>query len=45
MNYQKALAIFILAEVWAGGKLPPAFIEMAERIKKKMQDDGTWESA
>lgn len=45
MNGRKAYAVAILAEVWAGAKLPPAFIEHAERIRAEMISDGTWASA
>lgn len=45
MNYQKAYAVAILAHLWAGGKLPRAFLRHALRIKRQMEKDGTWANA
>lgn len=45
LGRRKAYAVAILAEAWAGAKLPPEFIAHAHQIKDKMIKDGTWASA
>ncbi len=41
----KAYAVAVLAEVWAGAKLPPSMIRHAKQIRNRMVKEGTWASA
>ncbi len=45
LGRKKTFAVAVLAEVWAGAKLPKELIDQAKDIESKMKREGTWASA
>jgi hypothetical protein len=45
VDARKAFAVKVLADAWAGVKMPEELLLEAKRIRTQMLEEGIWESA